>query len=184
MKNIIVAGVSRAGKSLVAKNIAKQLNINYIPFDSIISTVEKFHPNHSIKHYDDTLCASKEVACFLKEFLSHVDYEGIQYVIDIYQIKPSDLKKAIDLENYIVLYIGYPTISLDDKIKAVRAGAHKQDWTEDITNDELAPIIQGFINDSIILYNDCIKENIPHFDTSNDFHGTIKKANNYILDNI
>jgi predicted kinase len=184
MKNIIIAGASRSGKSTIAKKIAKQLNISYIPFDSIISTVEKIYPNYYIKHYDDTLYASKEIANFLKEFLSHLNYEGINYIIDIYQIKPSNLKNTIDLSNYAVAYIGYPNISLEDKLKAIRLSARSHDWTENITDSELAPIVHGFIDDSITLYNECIKESIMHFDTSVNFHETIEKASDYLLSNL
>lgn len=182
MKNLIIAGASRAGKSMVAKAVAKRLNISYIPFDSIISTVGNLYPEHGVNHYDDTLCASKEIAAFLKEFLSHLEYEGINFIIDIYQIKPLDLADAIDLDNYKVIYIGYPTIPLEDKIYAVRHAARPQDWTEDISDEELAPIIKGFIEDSIVLTDQCQKAHIPFVDTTDNFEDSIRYAIDYLCE--
>ncbi len=46
----IISGVSRTGKSTVAKHLSKIKNISYLPFDSVISTLEKFCPAAGIKH--------------------------------------------------------------------------------------------------------------------------------------
>jgi len=50
LKNIIIVGASRSGKSTVAKEIAKMHNMSYIPFDSIISTIENLFPEVGIMH--------------------------------------------------------------------------------------------------------------------------------------
>lgn len=184
MKNIIIGGASRSGKSTIAKAVAKKLNISYIPFDSIVSTIGDCFPGHSVRHCDDTLSNSKEVATCFKVFLSHLNYEGMPYIIDTYQIKPEDLLQAIDPKDYTVVYIGYPTITLEDKIKAVRVGARPEDWTEALSDQELAPIIDGFIQDSIVLYDQCHAHGIPFVDTTEDFEGSMAYCMEYLCQGV
>ena len=75
MKNVIIAGVSRAGKSTLAKKIAKDYQMSYIPFDSIVSTLEELYPQTGISHQDENIEMSKSIAVFLKGFMKHLEYE-------------------------------------------------------------------------------------------------------------
>lgn len=49
MKNILVAGVAKSGKSLLCENICKNSEYNHIPFDYITSSLKKNLPESGIK---------------------------------------------------------------------------------------------------------------------------------------
>ncbi len=62
MNHIIIAGVPRSGKSTIAKRAANLLNINYFPFDSLVSTIMgNLYPEQGITHYEDSQLVSKRV---------------------------------------------------------------------------------------------------------------------------
>jgi len=52
---ILVAGVSRSGKTSLAKKLCGHLEMSYFPLDSIISSLEKLYPENGIQHLDDNL---------------------------------------------------------------------------------------------------------------------------------
>ncbi len=93
MKNVIIAGISRAGKSTSTKKIVRDYNLTYIPFDALVSTLEALYPQSGICHMDENIKMSKKIAEFVCEFIIHLDYEDIGYMLASYQILPSDIKK-------------------------------------------------------------------------------------------
>lgn len=184
MKNIIIAGVSRAGKSTLAKSIAKKYNYTYIPFDSIISTLEELYPCTGIKHMDENKGISPSIAKLLNTFINHLSYEDINYVIDIYQLFPEDMSKVTDSDNHLVVYLGYAELNPAQKLQYIRTHARDKDWTKSTSDDEMLSILEKFISDDKIMKQECSAVNYPYFDTGYDFNQTIANAKHYIENNI
>lgn len=184
MKNVIIAGSSRAGKSTLAKAIAKKYNISYIPFDSIVSTIEKLYPGVGIAHCDENRKMSKRIAIFLEEYIKHLSYEDITYVIDLYQIFPSDLKEILNPNDHLALYLGYLDLPAKSKLMDIRKFARDKDWTKKTNDEDLIVILNKFISESKIMKDECMNENYEFFNTGINFIEAIEKAKLYISKNI
>jgi len=184
MKNVIIVGASRSGKSTVAKQLCKKHNMVYMPFDAIVSTIENLYPEIEIKHLDDNIDMSPKIAKFICEFIKHLDYEDINYVFDLYQLYPNDLLKYIDISNFVIVYMGYPKQSPKEKLEIIKKYARINDWTRRIDDDEMIEAITAFTEENKKMYNQCLKNNIPFFDTSANFKEMITKIVNYIEKNI
>lgn len=180
MKNLIINGASRSGKSTVAKQIAKKFNMSYIPFDSIVSTLENLYPCTGIKHLDNNLEMSKNLSLLLKELISHLAYEDISYVIDLYQIYPLDLAKIIDEEKHLVVYFGYPNLNPKEKLQWIKKYAREQDWTRQTSDSKMIEILYLFIRENQQMQQECKKTNYRFFDTGENFEETIREAELYI----
>lgn len=180
MKNIIIAGVSRAGKSTLAKKIAKEYQMTYIPFDSIVSTLENLYPEIGIAHMDENIQMSKRIAVLLEEFVKHLEYEGINYVIDLYQVFPDDLKAVGIMDSHIVIYLGYSSLHSKEKLGFVRKYAREKDWTMQVDDAEMMGILDLFIKESKLMQMQCVCQGIQFFDTGTSFNDSIDRAYEYM----
>lgn len=184
MKNIIIAGVSRAGKSTLAKSISKKYNYTYIPFDSIVSTLEELYPCTDIKHMDENKGISPSIAKLLDAYIKHLSYEDINYVIDMYQIFPTDMKMLTDTDNHLVVYLGYSESTPAQKLDDIRTHARDKDWTKNTSDEEMISILSKFISEDKLMRQECLTVDYSYFDTGVDFSKTIEKAKHYIESNI
>lgn len=177
--NIIIAGVSRSGKTTIAKSLSRKYNLNYIPFDSFISTLEKLYPQLGIKHSDDNISFSPILAGLIKEYLSHVDYEDIHTVIDLYQLFPEDYH-LINNRGTQIYYLGYTGLSPEEKLSHVKKHSRDKDWTNDFADEEMLEILKLWIGESRIMKEQCAIHNIPFIDTGRDFDEKIREAEQMI----
>lgn len=183
MKNIIIVGASRSGKSTLAKQITSMLNISHFPFDAFVSTLEELYPQIGIKHVDDNIDMSRKISRLLRVFVKHMEYEESRYLIDLYQVYPEDLKEILN-QDFVILYLGYPFVEIKDKLKQIKQHARKIDWTNDVSDEEMIEIITLFQNENKIMYEQCKKLGIPFFDTSTNFEKVIEDALQYIVRNV
>lgn len=184
MKNVIIAGVSRAGKSTLAKKIAQDYQMTYIPFDTIVSTLEELYPQMGISHMDYNIQISKNVAVFLKVFIKHLEYEEINYVLDLYQVYPSDIKDAFNEDTHTLIYMGYSSLCAEDKLIHVREHARDRDWTKRVDDAEMTGILEIFIQESKLMERQCKEGNIAFFDTGKLFDETLCNAYDFVVERL
>lgn len=181
---ILIAGVSRSGKTTLSKKLCRQFAMCYFPLDSIISTLENLYPETGIQHLNDNLVFSKKLAVFIAELTKHLEYEDLNLIIDSYQLFPVDYVEVLLELGLLIVYLGYPHISVEDKLSDIRKHQRKQDWTSLVADHEMTPILSQFIHESKIMYHQCQEYRIPFFDTGKDYFRTIDQAFLYIKQNI
>ncbi len=54
-----------------------------------------------------------------------------------------------------VLVLGYPTVDVDRKCRAIRAAEEKGDWTASLTDTALADLVVRFKAESVRLQGQC-----------------------------
>jgi len=180
--NLIIAGASRSGKTTLIKKLCGESNFHYIPFDSIISTLEKLYPDTGIKHRDENTEFSTQLAEFIKEFFSHINYEDIDVVIDLYQLFPVDFKNILSESDISIIYLGYPGLSSEEKLTEIKKYSRCKDWTTRIDDEEMLGIVNFWKSESQIMFEQCKEYNIPFFDTGSDFVGNLERAGNFMID--
>jgi|GEM_PF-2062027 len=176
MKTIIIAGVPRSGKSTLSKQLSKDGNYSYIPFDAIVSTSQNLYPDLGISHFEDSKEVSKKTAPFIAEFLKHLVFESISAVIDVYQLYPIDIVDQPALQNVDILFLGYPDIYPQEKMEKILKHARKGDWTEGVQRKELLSYIQKYIDESKIIKEQCQEYGFQFIDTGSDYEEVIKQV--------
>lgn len=177
---ILIAGVSRSGKSILAKKLCVNQGMSYFPLDGVISTLESLYPDIGIKHFDDNLTFSPILADFVKELLSHLEYEDLDVVLDTYQLFPNDYLQVFPDKSVPIVYLGYPNLSPVEKLGAIRAYQRTRDWTNRTDDHDMISILSQYIKESKIMASQCQEFGLPFFDTGTDFQSAIDEGFSYL----
>ena len=181
MKNIILGGVPRSGKSSLAQALCRQSAYSHIPFDSIISTCGTIFPEHGISHYIPHLKACQAVKPFFFEWIRHLEYERIPVVIDAYHVRPQDLRNDPICSRYTVLFVGCPSVACDKKCASIRQYARLGDWTESLSQEELRQLVKRYISESRSLMEACVQTGYQLIDTSHHFNDILDRTLHALL---
>lgn len=197
MKNLIIIGAPRAGKTTLAKQIAQKLNdmgniTSLISSDALMGGLQNMnkhfawysHIYRPVKHilpamrqkYNQILL--RELSSFIQQYLpeqsdvSLVIYEGCH-------ITPSMAVKLFNPEKFFIVAIGYPNADIDKKMQDIRK--YDKNTPAQRRNDiQLRQYLQNAIKFSKHMESECRKLKIPFIDTSHDYNGEIQKFINFV----
>lgn len=169
MKNILIFGICRTGKSTFSKMIQKEFrNYQIIEVDTIISALQKTIPNLPIGFIHDNLKENK-----LPEFLNLLIQKNINkngkelgFVINGDSILPGDLFKYFDLKDMIVYYFVTEKLSPEQILKNCRKFDSKEEWTTRRSDEELLNHFKFYKNIEKKIIIECKKYNLKCIDTS------------------
>lgn len=171
-KHLIIAGISRGGKTTTCQEILKKFDYQYMPMDMIVRAFQNHFPETGITHADRFFNVSKNLAPFLNTCLEC--FEGEHLLIDTYHLAPEDYVKQINQEICDICFIGFPDISVEQKFCEMRKYEQRE---EDIqkTDEELKQKCEKKIEESKYLKAECEKWNVPFLNTSFDREKVIKE---------
>ena len=183
MKNIIIFGICRTGKSTISKMIQKEFkNYQIIEVDTIISALQKTIPDLPIGFIHDNLKENK-----LPEFLNlliqkniNKNGEDLGFIINGDSILPEDLLKYFDLKNVIVYYFVTEKLSPEQILQNCRKFDSEKEWTTRRTDTELLDHFRFYKNIEKEIIMECQKYNIKYVDTSENREMKL----NQLLDNV
>lgn len=174
MKNIFIAGVAKSGKSTIANRINRNNIYNHIPLDYFASSLKHNFPETKITSsvvIDRN--SSKRLSLLLSRVIEIIDNTDELFIIDSAHILPKDIIKYLNKDKWDVYYVGYPSITKEEKIKIIRKFEKDTDWTFKKDDEELLKILEELIILSNEIEKDCNELNIKFIDTSNDFNKII-----------
>lgn len=188
-KNILLIGPARGGKTSTAQILQEKYGYNSIMFDAVVEAIANT-PAFSqlgVKHGNlDTPLA--------KEFIKNLIISSFKYalpgkrhsVFDIEVLLPEYVDSFIDREETVVIYLGYPNITPEEKLSQIRTYDTPFDWTRTVENEELLKILQGHIQTSKELQKEAEKYNFIFIDTSINRESVIMEKieelmNNHVL---
>jgi hypothetical protein len=167
MKNIILFGVPRAGKSTFAKMILSAYpNYNLIQEDilssSYIDTFNHINTLRKIRPSDMNF-----VYYMIKKMFDYsILYEPkLNFVLDTISVEFEDLSSYVD-NDVIVLVFGYPRLTIDDAMDNVSKYDTKDDWTFIEPRWRVRNFFEIYIEKSQEYLEMCKKLNIKFVDTS------------------
>ena len=154
MRNIIIAGVARAGKTTVCKELCKN-GFSHFTCDSLVYSLEHVFPQLGINQEETTKGVketSKNLAPLILTLAKCMEEEYLPYplVFDVYQ----------------VYFLGYPDISIEEEFKILRANRSPQEYTQKYADEYLKRLIEQRINESKFIKEECEKYNLPFINTS------------------
>ncbi len=190
MKNIIIAGPSRAGKSTLARKINEELNYFVISVDKLVATFQGAYPQLNIKLAWNRRKATDNLTPFLGHFLgafssSHgVAYElnlrthavkGNRFVLEggyfnFEKILP--ILKMYEIEelkdNFFLIGLVQNRKTADEFFNDFRKYDTEDDWTYDHDDDELREVSEDAILFSRSMTDHLVKYGFAIYDTSTE----------------
>jgi len=189
LKNIIIAGPSRAGKSTLAKRINDELGFFAIALDKLVATFGEAYPQLDIRLNWDREKTTDNFAPFLGHFLgmfsssdgrgllpySHGATNGNRFVMEggyfNFDIIAPILKTyGIDQlkDNYLLIGLVQNKKSVDELISDFKKYDTESDWTYGFSDDDLREVSEDAISFSRFMTDHLTKYGFTIYDTSND----------------
>lgn len=190
MKNLIILGVPRAGKSHLSAVVSKQLVANgyattILPADIVLSCLDKckrkslsYNILRIAKHVFPFLNKMRkqklinDMSLFVKNFIRNLPDDKVLVFEGAY-IGPDVAARYFDLSNTKIVVIGYPNADIEQKMQDIRKYHHGVSPLIKKTDEQLHARVQAYINQSRTHWEYCKSNNIMFIDTSVDYHGAI-----------
>ena len=187
MKNIIIAGSPRSGKSTLARRINKELNHYVISVDKLVAVFQEAYPQLDIRLNWDREKTTDNIAAFLGNYIgmfsssdgrgllpySHGAVEGNRFVLEgsyfnFEKILPVLKKYEIqDLENNFVLVgLVQNNKTVDDFVSDLKKYDTEDDWTYNFGDDDLRKVCEDVISFGHSMSEHLVKYGFTIYDTS------------------
>lgn len=190
MKNIIIAGPSRAGKTTLARKINEELNYFVISVDKLVATFQGAYPQLNIKLNWNRRKTTDNLAPFLGHFLGafssghgvahelnlrahavkgnrfvleggYFNFEKILPVLKMYGIET--LK-----DNFLLIGLVQNKKTADEFFNDFRKYDTEDDWTYCLDDDDLWEVSQEAILFSRAMTDHLVKYGFTIYDTSTE----------------
>ncbi len=186
MKNIIIAGPSRAGKSTLARKINEELNYFVISVDKLVATFQKAYPQLDIRLNWNREKTTDNIAPFLGHFLGafsscHDDANGLNAVegnrfvleggyFNFERILPILRTYGIEelKDRFLLIGLVQNKKTVDEFFNDFRKYDTEADWTYGLDDDELREVCEDAISFSRSMTDHLVKYGFTIYDTSTD----------------
>ncbi|MCR5629344.1 hypothetical protein [Eubacterium sp.] len=189
MKNIIIVGPSRSGKSTLAKRINEELGFFVLSTDKLVAIFENAYPNLDIRLNWDRDKTTENLAPFLGHFLgmfsaddgkglldyshgtvkeNHFVLEGAYYDFE----KVENILKLYGIENikdrFHLIGLVQREKSADDFYSDFKKFDTEEDWTYSLSDDELKNVSEEAVSYNEEMYEKLTEYGFDIYDTSKD----------------
>ena len=189
MKNIIIAGPSRTGKSTLAKRINEDLNYFVIGVDKLVAAFQGAYPQLNIKLNDNREKTTDNIAPFLGHFLgmfssadgrgllpySHGAVKGNSFVLEggyfnFGKILP--ILKTYGIEElkdkFLLIGLVQNNKTVDEYIRDFKNHDTEDDWTYNFSDDDLREVSKDAISFNRSMSEHLVKYGFMIYDTSTE----------------
>lgn len=177
MKNIIIFGEPRSGKSTLANMIVDKFNYQVIHVDSIRDTFKKIYPELSIA--PDKAIKNEKFQLFLQEYLyrntKKEERNKYGYVMEGCETSVYDCNRLYNNDDNIIYYLAPVDITPEELFLNIRDNDSENDWTYKLSDAELMNNVKNIISKGKMIKDECEKYNIQFIDTSHNRKQTLNK---------
>lgn len=164
MKNIVITGVPRSGKSTFIKMILNKYNYNVVLSETITSAYADMCMREGINTIDLSVAKNMAIDIFNKS----VSFEPrLRFIFDAPDLNFQRIME-FSKKNYIVIVFGYPKLTYDQAFNNIRKYDTKEDWSYYEKDWKIRNLSISSVEDSKRLEKQCKKANIKFIDTSYD----------------
>jgi adenylate kinase family enzyme len=166
MKNIVIMGSARAGKSTLANKIAEKLPFQIIHVDSLRDTFYKIYPELGVGV--DTAIKNERFQEFLVSYLSSVCFESkgkFGYILEGLELSLETIKRNLLNPDYLIYGLGISNTTVDQFVLKMQENDNEYEWTYQKPLEDLKQIAQEYIDLSNKIKEFCEQYQIPYYDT-------------------
>lgn len=180
MKNIFIAGVAKSGKSTVAKALIQDKKYNHIPMDYFASSLKHNFPETKItSNVVIDRESSKNLAKLLSRVIQIMNGTDEKFILDSAHILPQDISEYLDRDKWDIYFLGYPSVTAEEKLQIIRKYETENDWTYKRTDEEMLIILHKLIDISREIKSECERLDITFIDTGKDLNTVINELKDY-----
>ena len=174
MKNILIIGVARAGKTTLANMIKSEfIQYNMLHSDSIVWGIIRGTGRED--YYSKNVAARKELVhsekfqrIILEIYKSSIKQDKMNYgtILETGQLEPKYAKELIELGNVECVCLGHGNLDKNGIIELCRKNDKEEDWTYDLSEENLSANAEKWNEKNKLLITECPKYGIKYIDTS------------------
>ncbi|MCL2545991.1 MAG: hypothetical protein FWE06_02190 [Oscillospiraceae bacterium] len=189
LKNIIIAGPARVGKSTLAREIGEELGYFVIGLDKLVAVFQEAYPQLDIRLAWDREKTSANLAPFLGHFLgaffsadgrgllpySHGAVKGNAFVLEGGYV---DFEKMLPIlktygiqklkENFILIGLMQNKKTVDEFISDIKKYDTKNDWTYGFSDDDLRWVYEDVMSSGQHMSDYLVKYGFTMYDASTE----------------
>ncbi len=183
MKNIIILGAARAGKSTLAQMIYRKYNYSIISIDSFVSALRDSFPSLGITH-SNTENKFKLLPPFVFSYMKKIttEYPEENFVLEGWHVYPKEISKLFRDTDVKIICLGYTKISCEEAFKLIRENEKENSYTRRLTDEKVKKLISDHIEYSKVLKKQCEENNIKFYDTSFERDDVLEEAMRFVMD--
>lgn len=183
MKNVLIIGVARAGKTTLGNMIKDEFNqYNIIHADSIIwwiirGTGREEYYTQNVKARKELVHSDKFQRIILEIYKSsiHQDTKNYGTILESGQLEPKYARELLDMGNLICVCLGHGDLDKQGIMKLCREHDTEKDWTYRISEENLSANADKWDEKNRMLKVECPRYGIEYIDTSKDREKTLQK---------
>lgn len=168
MKNILIGGTVRAGKTTLANMVRRKFKYSKCESDTIVNAFDKVYPEFGITHRDAKL-ARERYEPFLFEVLNgfcrDLKYGGNVTVFPGSQFLPENISRYEKQDRYIVIFLGVEAESPEILLHKIRECDTENDWTHKKDDEWMLRFCKNLIQESKNLKEQCEKYGFLYYNT-------------------
>ena len=195
MKNILIWGVPRSGKSTLAYMIRQEFGHSVIQLDAIKSVYDVVRPEDKISarettNFDESRMMAKMVTRLIQclswgnargEF--HV-YEGVSFDMDTILHSLPKEKFPVSLDNFVIICLGYAEISPEEKVEEITRYETTKDWSYRESMESKLEHFKAYCEESKFVKETAKRLELKYFDVSFNRDMVLYEVMQYIKQNI
>ena len=198
MKSLVILGIPRAGKSHLAQSVARHLaqngfGVSLVSADAVIGGLTAQRDSlfwhifvRPWRHVFPKLKLRSryKIINHMKRFVGRFINESAGDIVVIFEgayITPNEAEKIFDKHKCKIVVVGYPNTNADNKIAEIRKYDKNASHIARMDDKRIKEKVEYFIK----LSKTYQKQSVGKFtflDTSNDYHGTLDKFVDGVLD--
>ncbi len=174
MKNILIIGIGRAGKTTLSKMIKDKYNsYNLLHSDSLKWAM--IRAKNQEAYYRENVDKQKEfehseyfqrTLLYLYNSLIKKDTNKYGYILESGQLHPKIVKEMIDFNTTNVICLGLGNLSINDMVEQCIKYDTEESWTYNLPKEYLAKHAEDWYNSNEMLKKECPNYGIKYIDTS------------------
>lgn len=180
----LISGASRAGKTMIAKEISAQKGISYFSLDWLIMGFTNGIKEYGIhdKLFPDEI--AKRSWSFLEAMFESMIWGEENYIIEGEALLPELIIKLLNKHpgKLKICFVGYTNVKVNEKVKEIKYFSCKnKDWLNDESDEYIVDHVKNMVVHSVKIKKSCKENSIAYFDTSTNFINNIEDAIQYLL---
>lgn len=167
MKNILILGTGRAGKTTLAKMIHKKYGHSLISVESLLGAFQALYPEIGMRN--DVYC-DKLITPFVVEYIKGAmsSHPGCKLVVEGYHMHPQTALELINQNEFEIIVLGCPSLTPEQALINIRKYDDETCWTRSMSDDFILNHAKNHISQAKDLQLECKKLGINFYDTSYD----------------
>ena len=183
MKNILIMGVGRAGKTTLSNMIKDKWNsYNLLHSDSLMWAIirakgKEAYYMRNIKKQQEYEHGEFFQRTLLELYNSLIksDKKEYGYILESGQLHPKIVSEMINFKKTIVLCLGLGELTAEEIVEQCHKYDTQESWTYGLSKEYLLEHAQDWYKNNEMLKKECTKYNIKYIDTSKDRTNILKE---------